>query len=468
MAQNEISQDATRDLPLQTARAMVLCDESKSSAAPLCAEAGVERAAFRAAGKTALAALMHPAAAPAEPAAAPAAPAPVSKADVTPEPSVPTPDAWLERRLRVFERALHALEAKTETTAREQARVIALLEERLAALDQGGPALNRTPALVTPVEAPAPEAQTAEAPQAEKKPAPEPLARAPLPVLAISKEEMADVLQSARDKARAAAIAAAITAGPKKPSPVKSVRARWLATGALSLVVLFLGIGLTLNNTASATQPVWAGSGVSHRHIAGSALARTIALADAGDARAQARLALAYLRGQGVPSDPVTALRWSTVAAQAGQPVAQYLLGALYQQGGPVPADPQRAFAWFAAAAAKGNLKAMHNLGIAYAQGLGTMKDDAKAVEWFTRAAERGYVDSAFDLAVLYERGEGVPQDLQQALTWYGIAGLAGDAPSKERAEVLREQLNPTDAKLAANAALAFAPLPALGEANSL
>ena len=148
--------------------------------------------------------------------------------------------------------------------------------------------------------------------------------------------------------------------------------------------------------------------------------------------------------------------------------MAQYLLGALYQQGGPVPADPQRAFAWFAAAAAKGNLKAMHNLGIAYAQGLGTMKDDAKAVEWFTRAAMRGYVDSAFDLAVLYERGEGVPQDLQQALTWYGIAGLAGDAPSKERAEVLRGQLNSADAKLAANAALAFAPLPALGEANSL
>jgi len=357
---------------------------------------------------------------------------------------------------------LNALEAKAETTAREQARAIAQLEERLAALS--GPGSTMTPAPVTPVEAAAPDAQAAEAPQAEKKP--ELLAIAPLPVLAISKEAMADVLQSARDKARAAAIAAA--AAPQKPSPVKSVRARWLATGALSLTVLFLGIGLTLNNSASATQPVWAGSGESHRHIAGGALERTIALADAGDARAQARLALAYLRGQGVPSDPVTALRWSTVAAQAGQPVAEYLVGALYQQGGAVPADPQRAFTWFAAAAAKGNLKAMHNLGIAYAQGLGTMKDDAKAVAWFTRAAERGYVDSAFDLAVLYERGEGVPQDLQQALTWYGIAGLAGDAPSKAREEFLRGQLNPAQAKLADNAALAFAPLPALGEANSL
>ncbi|HWM61199.1 MAG TPA: tetratricopeptide repeat protein, partial [Rhizomicrobium sp.] len=424
-----------------------------------------------------MAALMHDHPGPVEPAApvehAAAAPAPVSKADVTPESSVSTPDAWLERRLRVFERALNALEARAETTAQLQARAIAQLEERLAALGQGAPASLSIFATVKPAESAVPqlpvEAPAAEevvaAPEAEKKPVPEPLSLAPLPVLTISKEEMADVLQSARDKARAAA---AIAAEPKKPSLDKTVRARWLAIGALSLVVLFLCIGLTLGNTASATQPAWQGSGVTQRHVAGGALARTIALADAGDARAQARLALAYLRGQGVASDPVTALRWSIVAAREGQPVAQYLLGALYQQGEHVPADPQRAFAWFAAAAAKGNLKAMHNLGIAYAQGLGTMKDDAKAVEWFTRAAERGYVDSAFDLAVLYERGEGVPQDLRQALKWYGIAGLAGDAPSKARAEVLRGQLNPVEAKLAANAAQAFTPLPALGEANSL
>ena len=417
MGQSETSQDASRGLLLETARAMVLRGDNKFSIAALCAEAGVERAAFRAhfAGKTALmAALMHDHATaasvpvePTTPVADTAAPAPVSKADVTP--GVSTPDAWLERRLRVFERALNALEAKAETTAQLQARAIAQLEERLAALGQGAPAPAAISLFATikpveaavpqlPVETPAAEAEEAAvAPEVEKKPALEPLAVAPLPVLTISKEEMADVLQCARDKARAAASAAE----PKKPSLDKTVRARWLAIGALSLVVLFLCIGLTLGNTASATQPAWQGSGVAHRHVAGGALARTIALADAGDARAQARLALAYLRGQGVASDPVTALRWSIVAAREGQPVAQYLLGALYQQGEHVPADPQRAFAWFTAAAAKGNLKAMHNLGIAYAQGLGTMKDDAKAVEWFTRAAERGYVDSAFDLAVL-------------------------------------------------------------------
>ena len=60
-----------------------------------------------------------------------ATPKTVSKADVTPEPSVTTPDEWFERRLRVFERALTALEAKSEATALEQARVIAELRDRL-------------------------------------------------------------------------------------------------------------------------------------------------------------------------------------------------------------------------------------------------------------------------------------------------------------------------------------------------
>jgi localization factor PodJL len=110
----------------------------------------------------------------------------------------------------------------------------------------------------------------------------------------------------------------------------------------------------------------------------------------------------------------------------------------------------------------------MHNLAIAYAQGLGLAKDEAKAAEWFTRAAERGYIDSAFDLAVLYERGEGVPQDLKQALKWYGIAAFAGDKPSQERSEFLRSQMKAADIKLATNAAMAFAPMPALEEANNL
>jgi TPR repeat protein len=462
MGQSETQgEQAIYNLLLETARAMVLRGDNKFSIASLCAEAGTERAQFRAhfTGKTALmAALMQDR--PATDIASAATPTP--KAETTVEPAVSTPDAWLERRLRVFERALNALEAKAETTARDQARAIAQLEERLAGVPQTmvekriAPRPVELPVAGVPVETPQPEPE----PEQEKKPVPELLAIAPLPVAAFSKEEMADVLQSAREAARAAA------AAPQEQVPDKNVRARWLAIGALSLMALFLCIGLTLGNTAGASQ--LQGNGVSKRHVAGGEMSRIVALADFGDSRAQAKLALAYLRGQGVKSDAIAALRWSTAAAKAGDPVAQYLLGALYQQGDKFKPEPALAFTWFASAAAKGNLKAMHNLAIAYAQGLGTDKDEVKAAQWFTRAAERGYVDSQFDLAVLYERGTGVQQDLKQALKWYAIAALSGDAPSKERAEVLRGQLKAADVKLAGNTALSFAPLPALGEANNL
>jgi len=532
MGQNEHQfDDQTRAKVLETARAMVLRGDSKFSVTSLCAEAGVERALFRVhfSGMTAvMAALMQAphapffsqaaAVAPCEPQANPeflpgpvpepvvAAPVavstvsqPVSKAEQTSEPGVPTPDAWLERRLRVFERALNALEAKADTTAREQARAIAHLQERLqdrlngtAALAQAlAPAATPAPvSVVQQFEMPKPEAPKPEAPRVvaftppvpehrveqavqdsgaqemqaqaatEFKPVPELPALAPVP--AASKEEMAEVLQSAREKARAVET-------DMEPAP-ENKRTRWVAFGAIAAVALFLCIGLSLGknflgNNASA-QPK--SDGVTQRHQASSALATTTALADAGNPRAQARLALAYLRGQGSTGDANAALLWSMSAAKAGDPVAQYLLGALYQQGDHVKADPEQAFAWFTRAAEKGNLKAMHNLAIAYAHGQGTAKDDAKAVEWFTRAAERGYVDSAFDLAVLYERGIGVPQDLKQSLKWYGIAAMAGDAPSKERAHILRGELKPADAKLADAAAMAFAPLAALSDANNL
>jgi localization factor PodJL len=242
-----------------------------------------------------------------------------------------------------------------------------------------------------------------------------------------------------------------------------------MAIAAALLVGSFVSVGFMLGrNVLDANAQERAPDGVMHRQAAQTPLHKTMALADAGDARAQARLALAYLRGQGSAADANAALLWCQSAARAGNPVAQYLLGALYQQGDHVAADPAQAAAWFSHAAEKGNLKAMHNLAIAYAQGLGLAKDEAKAAEWFTRAAERGYIDSAFDLAVLYERGEGVPQDLRQALKWYGIAAFAGDQPSKQRAEFLRSQMNAADIKLATNAAMGFAPLPALEEANNL
>jgi AcrR family transcriptional regulator len=438
------------------------------------------------------------------------APAPAHAAEVLPkaasEPSVSTPDAWLERRLRVFERALSALEAKSVTKEREQARVIAELEEKLA-LFQGSAAAPRatvpaeaqpapatptlrkarvapiehliappekssetvsaSPVMVLPAETAPEESEQPEAarPAPEKNPAL--LEVTPARAVSLSREEMAEVVNLARGRAKAAA--AELDAMPPDRS-----RIRWLAVAGLSLLVLFLFIGLSLGKNSltsganAATADAVQDDGVTPRRSAQGPLAHMTALADAGDSDAQARLALIYLKGDGVAADPAAALRWARAAAETGQPVAEYLMGVFYNEGKVVRADDEAAFTWFSAAAIKGNLKAMHSLAIAYAQGQGTAKDEKQAAEWFKRAAERGYVDSAFDLALLYERGLGVPQDTKQALTWYGIAAQLGDVPAAERVVALQNQTSRQAAVLAAFAAKNFTPLTPLGGANRL
>src|SRR5213592_2135856 len=107
---------------LEAARAMVLKGDNGFSVPALCAQAGVDRDSFHAhfSGKTALmAALMQTQGTPEEQNlnSSTGGPEPVSKAEKTSEPSVTTPDAWLECRLRVFERALNALEVRAEITA---------------------------------------------------------------------------------------------------------------------------------------------------------------------------------------------------------------------------------------------------------------------------------------------------------------------------------------------------------------
>jgi TPR repeat protein len=421
------------------------------------------------------------------------------------EPSVSTPDAWLERRLRVFERALSVLEAKSEAKEREQARVIAELEEKLAqfrapmgaqpaaakgavsAQEAAGPAGAAEPApkptlrkaRVAPIEdmivrAENPVAAPVEAaPQETGQPEPEKKNEALLEVtparaVSLSRQEMAEVVSLARDRVKAAA------AAELEAMPPDRTRIRWLVVAGLSLLVLCLFIGLSLDRNSltsganAATADTVQADGVSHRRDAATGLARMTALGDAGDANAQARLGLVYLKGDGIAADPAAALRWTRAAADAGQPVAEDLMGNFYREGKVVAADEEAAFTWFSAAAAKGNLKAMHSLAIAYAQGQGTPADEKQAAEWFRRAAERGYVDSAFDLALLYERGLGVPQDLKQALTWYGIAAQMGDVEAAERVVALQGQISRQAATLAAFAAKNFTPLTPLGGANRL
>lgn len=378
--------------------------------------------------------------------------------------SAPPTDAWLERRLRVFERTLATLETRQEKTEQLLNRSVALLEEKIAQ-----PALHPVfhaglaPSQADPPAA-APAASAAPQPLRETPPAePRPVAKlTPMPALdldiapPVSPKEMEDLLANARRVARET-----VTEPPApKPKRLPGWMANWMtwvAVGCLAMMALTaLILGTIAGNSRSS-------DGVSRRQIVHPTLAQLTVLAGKGDAHSQAALAFSYMEGK---RDLASALRWGLAAAKQGVPMAQYLVATIYQDS--AGADPHQAFAWFEAAALRGNVKAMHDLAIAYAEGHGTMRDPARAAAWFNRAATQGYVDSQFDLAVLYERGDGVRQNPQAALKWYLIAAGAGDAQAKIRAGQLAGEMPSKDVARAKDAAENFTPAERDQAANTL
>lgn len=82
-------------------------------------------------------------------------------------------------------------------------------------------------------------------------------------------------------------------------------------------------------------------------------VSKLIAIAEAGDARAQARLGWMYLHGDQVPQHNHLAARWYRLAAAQGYGPAQFALGLLYNRGRGVPQDVVLAYIWLNLSAAQ-------------------------------------------------------------------------------------------------------------------
>lgn len=75
--------------------------------------------------------------------------------------------------------------------------------------------------------------------------------------------------------------------------------------------------------------------------------------AEQGDVRAKYSLGLLYLRGQGVPADPLTAVRWLRDAAGWGDGDARLVLGNLYMRDLPKLRDYIKSYVWLTLALSK-------------------------------------------------------------------------------------------------------------------
>ena len=155
------------------------------------------------------------------------------------------------------------------------------------------------------------------------------------------------------------------------------------------------------------------------------------ALAEKGDASAQAKLGVIYSDGDGVAKDDKEAAKWYRKAAEQGDAAAQFLLGAAYSDGKGVPKDDQKALTWYLKAANQGKTQAQFLLGAMYSEGEGVPKNNQEAVKWFRKVALKGNVTAQFFLGIKYFKGEGVPKDIVNAYVWWKIAAINGNADAR-------------------------------------
>lgn len=147
-----------------------------------------------------------------------------------------------------------------------------------------------------------------------------------------------------------------------------------------------------------------------------------------GGTGAVCRLANAYRRGLGVPSDAVRAARLYRIAAEAGDVRGQFALAVCHERGLGVSVDLREAVRYYELAARAGHAAAANNLGGCYEFGRGVTANPITAVEWYTRAAAEGQPEATCRLGLCYEQGRGVSQDRDRAVALYRAAARGGHA----------------------------------------
>ena len=162
-----------------------------------------------------------------------------------------------------------------------------------------------------------------------------------------------------------------------------------------------------------------------------------LAAAARGDPKAQLRIGLMYLVGDGVDRDADEAVTWLQRAAEQGDASAQFNLAALYWEGIRVSGNIEEALRLFRRLAEQGHVFAQFNAATLYQQGLDVEQDLQEAARWYREAATQGVVNAAYRLGWMYAHGNGVPKDYVEAHKWLSIATARSFADEQQgRAQV--------------------------------
>lgn len=128
-----------------------------------------------------------------------------------------------------------------------------------------------------------------------------------------------------------------------------------------------------------------------------------------------------------------------TEQAQSGDADAQYKLGIAYLRGTEVARDYDAAADWFSKAAEQDHVKALYKLGYMHLEGKGVRQDYGKAYKYLRRSAQHEYSPAQFYLGQLYAEGNGVNRDNEKALYWFTQAAEDNYVPAKGEVSRLKE-----------------------------
>lgn len=129
-------------------------------------------------------------------------------------------------------------------------------------------------------------------------------------------------------------------------------------------------------------------------------------------------------------------------AAEAGDAKAQFRLALMHDAGMGVVQNPAQAARWFLRAAEQGHVEAQYNLATMYDTGHGVAQDYAEAASWYRAAAGQGYASAQKNLGVKYGLGQGVPQSHIEAYIWSAIAALSGTEGAAENRNLAASKLS--------------------------
>lgn len=144
-----------------------------------------------------------------------------------------------------------------------------------------------------------------------------------------------------------------------------------------------------------------------------------------GDALAENDLGVACVDSV-KPPDYKCAARWYAKAAAQGNPAAMVNLGRFYANGTGFEKDLTQARQFYERALSAGYMSAGVDLGMLYWQGLGVAKDYAHAAALFEKAADWGSPWGEYDYGLSLTNGQGITQDIAQGVRWFRLAALQG------------------------------------------